>query len=100
MSDGHSNMTTYGYDDVFDEPSMGWARYAHTVRTWLYNSRFFYIRPTVTSIELLGPCGRSDGRGTKFMGPSSLQRGALLPFTAKIQWPSCFQEDHGLFISS
>ncbi|CAI0377223.1 unnamed protein product [Linum tenue] len=46
-------MTAYGYDDVFDEPSMGWARYAHTMRIWVYNSGFFYIRPTIPSIELL-----------------------------------------------
>ncbi|MQM15059.1 hypothetical protein Taro_048001 [Colocasia esculenta] len=53
MSDGHNNMTAYGYDDVFDEPPMGWARYAHTMRIWVYNSGFFYIRPTIPSIELL-----------------------------------------------
>ncbi|MQL82762.1 hypothetical protein Taro_015243 [Colocasia esculenta] len=53
MSDGHSNMTAYGYNDVFDEPSMGWARYAHTMRIWVYNSGFFFIRPTIPSIELL-----------------------------------------------
>ncbi|KAF8406400.1 hypothetical protein HHK36_008487 [Tetracentron sinense] len=53
MSDGHNNMTAYGYNDVFDEPTMGWARYAHTMRIWVYNSGFFYIRPTSPSIELL-----------------------------------------------
>ncbi|KAM0950419.1 putative nucleotide-diphospho-sugar transferase, arabinosyltransferase R [Dioscorea sansibarensis] len=53
MSDGHNNMTAYGYNDVFDEPTMGWARYAHTMRIWVYNSGFFYIRPTIPSIELL-----------------------------------------------
>ncbi|KAF4368068.1 hypothetical protein F8388_002679 [Cannabis sativa] len=53
MTDGHDNMTAYGYDDVFDEPSMGWARYAHTMRIWVFNSGFFYIRPTLASIELL-----------------------------------------------
>ncbi|KAI4316796.1 hypothetical protein L6164_024740 [Bauhinia variegata] len=53
MSDGHSNATAYGYNDVFDEPAMGWARYAHTMRIWVYNSGFFYIRPTLPSIELL-----------------------------------------------
>ncbi|XP_068654361.1 arabinosyltransferase RRA3-like [Aristolochia californica] len=53
MSDGHNNMTAYGYNDVFDEPSMGWARYAHTMRIWVFNSGFFYIRPTIPSIELL-----------------------------------------------
>ncbi|XP_062211626.1 arabinosyltransferase RRA3-like [Phragmites australis] len=53
MSDGHNKMTAYGFNDVFDEPSMGWARYAHTMRIWVYNSGFFYIRPTIPSIELL-----------------------------------------------
>lgn len=53
MTDGHDNMTAYGYNDVFDEPSMGWARYAHTMRIWVYNSGFFYLRPTIPSIELL-----------------------------------------------
>lgn len=53
MSDGHDNMTAYGYNDVFDEPAMGWARYAHTMRIWVYNSGFFYIRPTIPSLELL-----------------------------------------------
>ncbi|XP_008236793.1 PREDICTED: arabinosyltransferase RRA2-like [Prunus mume] len=53
MTDGHDNRTAYGYNDVFDEPGMGWARYAHTMRMWVYNSGFFYIRPTIPSIELL-----------------------------------------------
>ncbi|KAI3767202.1 hypothetical protein L2E82_17290 [Cichorium intybus] len=53
MSDGHNNMTAYGFNDVFDDPSMGWARYAHTMRIWVYNSGFFYIRPTLPAIELL-----------------------------------------------
>ncbi|XP_041012702.1 LOW QUALITY PROTEIN: arabinosyltransferase RRA3-like [Juglans microcarpa x Juglans regia] len=53
MTDGHDNGTAYGYNDVFDEPAMGWARYAHTMRMWVYNSGFFYIRPTIPSIELL-----------------------------------------------
>ncbi|KAF5178714.1 Arabinosyltransferase rra2 [Thalictrum thalictroides] len=47
------NMTAYGYNDVFDEPSMGWSRYAHTMTIWVFNSGFFYIRPTLPSIELL-----------------------------------------------
>lgn len=53
MTDGHSNMTAYGYDDVFDDAPMGWSRYAHTMRIWVFNSGFFYIRPTIPSIELL-----------------------------------------------
>ncbi|KAL3692450.1 hypothetical protein R1sor_006101 [Riccia sorocarpa] len=53
MSDGFDNITAYGYDDVSDDASMGWARYAHTMRIWVFNSGLFYIRPTVASIELL-----------------------------------------------
>ncbi|XP_044474789.1 arabinosyltransferase RRA3-like [Mangifera indica] len=53
MTDGHNNRTAYGLNDVFDDPSMGWARYAHTMRIWVYNSGFFYVRPTIPSIELL-----------------------------------------------
>nr|AAM63606.1 unknown [Arabidopsis thaliana] len=53
MSDGHDNNTAYGFNDVFDEPSMGWARYAHTMRIWVFNSGFFYLRPTLPSIDLL-----------------------------------------------
>ncbi|KAH7315450.1 hypothetical protein KP509_21G050300 [Ceratopteris richardii] len=53
MSDGYNNQTAYGYDDVSDDPKMGWARYAHTMRIWVFNSGLFYIRPTIPSIELL-----------------------------------------------
>nr|XP_043618480.1 arabinosyltransferase RRA3-like [Erigeron canadensis] len=53
MSDGHDNMTAYGFNDVSDDPSMGFARWAHTMRIWVYNSGFFYIRPTLPAVELL-----------------------------------------------
>ncbi|XP_071694176.1 arabinosyltransferase RRA3-like [Rutidosis leptorrhynchoides] len=53
MSDGHDNNTAYGYNDVFDEPAMGWSRFAHTIRIWVYNSGFFYLPPTLPAIELL-----------------------------------------------
>lgn len=53
MTDGFDNQTAYGYDDVMDDPSMGWSRYAHTMRIWVFNSGLFYIRPTIPSIELL-----------------------------------------------
>ncbi|EFJ23507.1 RRA1, glycosyltransferase CAZy family GT77-like protein [Selaginella moellendorffii] len=53
MTDGHTNATAYGYNDVFDDPKMGWSRYAHTMRIWVFNSGLFYLRPTVPSIELL-----------------------------------------------
>ncbi|GER50387.1 nucleotide-diphospho-sugar transferase family protein [Striga asiatica] len=53
MTDGHDNYTAYGDDYGFDEPAMGWAHWAHTMRIWAFNSGFFYIRPTIPSIELL-----------------------------------------------
>ncbi|CAO2832535.1 unnamed protein product [Amaranthus hypochondriacus] len=53
MTDGHDNNTAYGYADIFDDPTMGWSRYVHTTRIWVYNSGFFYIRPTLPSIEVL-----------------------------------------------
>lgn len=53
MTDGHNNVTAYGYDDVSDDPTMGWSRYAHTMRIWVFNSGLFYIRATKPSIELL-----------------------------------------------
>ncbi|KAI3855841.1 hypothetical protein MKX03_036995 [Papaver bracteatum] len=53
MTDGHNNMTSYGFNDVFDEPSMGWGRYVHTMRVWVFNSGFFYIRATIPASELL-----------------------------------------------
>eukprot|EP00897_Mesotaenium_endlicherianum_P006679 jgi/Mesen1/6039/ME000308S05227 len=53
MTDGFDNYTAYGYDDVTDDPAMGWARYAHTMRIFVFNSGLFYMRPTVPSIELL-----------------------------------------------
>ena len=42
-----------GYNDVKDDESMGWARYAHSMRVFVINSGLFYIRPTLASLELL-----------------------------------------------
>eukprot|EP00270_Netrium_digitus_P004873 TRINITY_DN1628_c0_g1_i2.p1 TRINITY_DN1628_c0_g1~~TRINITY_DN1628_c0_g1_i2.p1 ORF type:complete len:414 (+),score=116.44 TRINITY_DN1628_c0_g1_i2:93-1334(+) len=53
MTDGVDNGTAYGYNDVHDDPAMGWARYVHTMRIYVFNSGLFYIRPTIPSIELL-----------------------------------------------
>lgn len=53
MSDGWDERTAYGYNDVFDDPSMGWSRYAHTMRIFVFNSGLFYIRPSEASMELL-----------------------------------------------
>jgi arabinosyltransferase len=53
MSDGHNNMTAYGYNDVFKDHGMGWSTNVYTTRIFVFNSGFFYIRPTIPSIELL-----------------------------------------------
>ena len=53
MSDGYDDQTAYGWDDVFDDASMGWSRYAHTIRIFVFNSGLFYIRPTEATMELL-----------------------------------------------
>jgi arabinosyltransferase len=42
-----------GYNDVLDDQSMGWARYAHSMRVFVFNSGLFYIRPTEASMALL-----------------------------------------------
>lgn len=53
MSDGWDNATAYGYNDVKDDPAMGWARYAHSMRVFCFNSGLFFMRPTAASIALL-----------------------------------------------
>ncbi|KZV34233.1 UDP-D-xylose:L-fucose alpha-1,3-D-xylosyltransferase 1-like [Dorcoceras hygrometricum] len=45
MSDGHNNMTAYGYNDVFDEPSMGWASRLARENAWdqaVFNEELFF----------------------------------------------------------
>lgn len=42
-----------GYNDVKDDPAMGWARYAHSMRVFCFNSGLFFMRPTAASIALL-----------------------------------------------
>jgi len=53
MSDGWDDGTAYGYNDVKDDPSMGWARYAHSMRIFVFNSGLFYLRPTQAAVDLL-----------------------------------------------
>ena len=38
---------------MLDDPSMGWARYAHSMRVFCFNSGLFYIRPTEAALQLL-----------------------------------------------
>jgi len=53
MSDGWDNATAYGFNDVYDDPSMGWARYAHSMRQVVFNSGLFYLRPTQATMDFL-----------------------------------------------
>jgi hypothetical protein len=53
MSDGFDDQTAYGWDDVYDDPAMGWSRYAHSMRIFVFNSGLFYIRPTEATMALL-----------------------------------------------
>jgi len=38
---------------VLDDAKMGWARYAHSMRVFVFNSGLFYIQPTLASLDLL-----------------------------------------------
>lgn len=53
LSDGWDADTAYGYNDVKEDASMGWARYAHSMRIFVFNSGLFYLRPTQAALDLL-----------------------------------------------
>lgn len=36
-----------------DDQVMGWARYAHSMRVFVFNSGLFYLRPTAATMDLL-----------------------------------------------
>lgn len=38
---------------MLDDAKMGWARYAHSMRVFVFNSGLFYIQPTLASLDLL-----------------------------------------------
>ena len=50
---GAGSVSCAGYNDVADDAAMGWARYAHSMRVFVFNSGLFYIRPTPASLDLL-----------------------------------------------
>jgi len=53
MSDGFDHGTAYGYDDVFDDPKMGWSRYAHSFRVFNMNVGWIYTRASEKTIQLM-----------------------------------------------
>ena len=42
-----------GYVDGIDDPGMGWARYAQTIRIFVLNSGLFYIQPSERTVRIV-----------------------------------------------
>ena len=53
LSDGFDEKTAYGWNDGVDDPSMGWSRYAQTMRIFVMNSGLFFTRPSARSVALM-----------------------------------------------
>ncbi|GIL62084.1 hypothetical protein Vafri_16376 [Volvox africanus] len=53
MSDGFDERTAYGSIEGFDDPSMGWGRYAQYYKHFNMNSGLFYIKANNRTLELL-----------------------------------------------
>eukprot|EP00878_Enallax_costatus_P031431 GHUV01034376.1.p1 GENE.GHUV01034376.1~~GHUV01034376.1.p1 ORF type:complete len:298 (+),score=65.46 GHUV01034376.1:1192-2085(+) len=53
MSDGFDKPTAYGLIDGFDDPSMGWARFAQKEVHFNLNSGLFYVKANPRTIELM-----------------------------------------------
>lgn len=78
-------MCRYGYNDVFDDPKMGWSRYSHSIRVSVINRRVSasLVRPhaqrgTHTCLfALVGFVGLADGFAPA-LGRSAFQLRCLL----------------------
>uniref|UniRef100_A0A7S2QU31 Nucleotide-diphospho-sugar transferase domain-containing protein n=1 Tax=Chlamydomonas chlamydogama TaxID=225041 RepID=A0A7S2QU31_9CHLO len=53
LSDGFDPQTAYGWDDVFDDPKMGWSRWAHSFHIFTLNSGLFYAKAGPKTIALM-----------------------------------------------
>ena len=49
-----------GYVDGIDDPGMGWARYAQTIRIFVLNSGLFYIQPSERTVRHVHACARTS----------------------------------------
>ena len=56
LSDGFDEKTAYGWNDGVDDASMGWARYAATMRIYVMNSGLFYLRSNERTVQLMDRC--------------------------------------------
>jgi arabinosyltransferase len=53
MSDGFDDATAYGQIEGFDDPSMGWARYAQFTKHMNLNSGLFYVRANPNTVAFM-----------------------------------------------
>ncbi|GFR47051.1 hypothetical protein Agub_g8736, partial [Astrephomene gubernaculifera] len=53
MTDGFDEHTAYGSIEGFDDPSMGWGRYAQYYKHFNLNSGLFYIKANNRTMDLL-----------------------------------------------
>ncbi|KAG1676624.1 hypothetical protein FOA52_008753 [Chlamydomonas sp. UWO 241] len=53
MTDGFDERTAYGSIEGFDDPSMGWARFAQFYKRFNMNSGLFYLRANNRTQELM-----------------------------------------------
>jgi hypothetical protein len=51
-----SESSAAGYVDGIDDPGMGWARYAQTIRIFVLNSGLFYIQPSERTVRCVQAC--------------------------------------------
>lgn len=56
MTDGFDERWAYGMIDGFDDPTMGWARFAQIYKRFAMNSGLFYLRPTRPALALMRRC--------------------------------------------
>eukprot|EP00882_Tetradesmus_deserticola_P008116 GHRQ01008551.1.p1 GENE.GHRQ01008551.1~~GHRQ01008551.1.p1 ORF type:complete len:388 (+),score=149.73 GHRQ01008551.1:453-1616(+) len=53
MSDGFDSATAYGQIEGYDDPSMGWARFAQKESHFNLNSGLFYVAANPRTVELM-----------------------------------------------
>ncbi|GAX77314.1 hypothetical protein CEUSTIGMA_g4760.t1 [Chlamydomonas eustigma] len=53
MTDGFDERTAYGSIEGFEDPSMGWARYAQYYKHFNLNSGLFYVKANERTLDLM-----------------------------------------------
>lgn len=87
-----------GYNDVLDDAKMGWARYAHSMRVFVFNSGLFYIQPTPASLDLLDRIAyrldHENGWDQAIFNEASPRLAAMLRRTDQMLACACLLETH------